>query len=37
MTPRRARPSYWPAGMFITAVRDGYLGRWQFLEATLEP
>jgi hypothetical protein len=24
-------------GMFITAVRDGYEGRWRFLEATLEP
>jgi hypothetical protein len=24
-------------GMFITAVRDGYRGRWRFLEATLEP
>jgi len=24
-------------GMFVTAVRDGYQGRWRFLEATVEP
>jgi hypothetical protein len=24
-------------GTFITAVRDGYEGRWRFLEATVEP
>jgi hypothetical protein len=24
-------------GTFITAVRDGYQGRWRFLEATVEP
>ena len=24
-------------GMFVTAVRDGYSGRWRLLEATLEP
>ena len=24
-------------GMFVTAVRDGYGGRWRLLEATLEP
>jgi hypothetical protein len=24
-------------GMFITAVRDGYKGRWRFLEATVQP
>jgi hypothetical protein len=24
-------------GTFVTAVRDGYRGRWRFLEATLEP
>ena len=24
-------------GTFVTAVRDGYQGRWRFLEATLEP
>jgi hypothetical protein len=25
------------SGMFVTAVRDGYGGRWQFLEATVSP
>jgi hypothetical protein len=24
-------------GMFVTAVRDGYGGRWRFLEATVSP
>jgi hypothetical protein len=24
-------------GMFVTAVRDGYSGRWRLLEATVEP
>jgi len=24
-------------GMFVTAVRDGYGGRWRFLEATVVP
>jgi len=24
-------------GTFVTAVRDGYQGRWRFLEATVEP
>ena len=24
-------------GMFVTAVRDGYQGRWRFLEAIVEP
>jgi hypothetical protein len=26
-----------PTGMFVTAVRDGYGGRWRFLEATVLP
>ena len=25
------------SGMFVTAVRDGYAGRWRFLEATVVP
>ncbi len=25
------------SGMFVTAVRDGYGGRWRFLEATVSP
>jgi hypothetical protein len=25
------------SGMFVTAVRDGYRGRWRFLEATVSP
>jgi hypothetical protein len=24
-------------GMFVTAVRDGFNGRWRLLEATVEP
>jgi hypothetical protein len=24
-------------GMFVTAVRDGYDGRWRLLEATVQP
>jgi hypothetical protein len=31
---RRGRPEL---GVFITAVRDGYSGRWKLLEATVEP
>jgi hypothetical protein len=32
-TPRRRRPP----GMFVTAVRNGFDGRWCLLEATLQP